>query len=601
MINIKLNKNSNIVVGSLRQSQLITTFGAGAMVDFVDHTVIISGIDNWDWANQDEYKIFNQSLQNLLGVQYFVKPKVSAKSAICDKGSADIPASVFPTMLYCPKCKSLTSASSITPDPKKHKFYCRKAGCPGKGKSQLVPSRFVLVCPNGHIEDFPYYWWVHNGPGEKKYKCNLKNPTIKMYYIRNRTDLDSLVLECECGAKRSMKNASGVNAFADYRCTGKRPWLGDSEECRAHDEHRYMQMRVRSESSVYFPCTVSALTIPPWSTKIAQEIQKLYALFGAEEDNEKFIVGNVKRKFPKVGEQLIKDIYRKIKDGKTHSTSMREIAENEYAAISCITDNDEDDFISHSEAVPEKYDHIIDKVVALDRLTVVTVMNGFKRLTAPESFADKSLSKITKEKRPHWLPGVELHGEGIFIEFNQDVLDDWARKNGARYDEMMSKFKASYFYNESNSNKTSPVYVFLHTFAHLFIRELSHLCGYSSASIRERIYSAYGGSERKMAGILVYTSTVDADGSLGGLVEQAKCVNMEKIITSMLNRGNWCSSDPVCYTSKDQGTLSLNYAACFACTLLPETSCEFANILLDRCAVCGSPENADLGVMNRKK
>ena len=122
MINAKLKKNEKVVVGSIRQSQLITTFGVGSMVDFVDHTVIMSGIDNWHWADQDEYKIFNQNLQNLLGVQYFVKPKLSEKTTMWDKGSADIPASIFPTMLYCPQCKSLVSASSVT--PKNNKFFC---------------------------------------------------------------------------------------------------------------------------------------------------------------------------------------------------------------------------------------------------------------------------------------------------------------------------------------------------------------------------------------------------------------------------------------------------------------------------------------------
>ncbi len=599
MINAKLKKNEKVVVGSIRQSQLITTFGVGSMVDFVDHTVIMSGIDNWHWADQDEYKIFNQNLQNLLGVQYFVKPKLSEKTTMWDKGSADIPASIFPTMLYCPQCKSLVSASSVT--PKNNKFFCHSEGCPGNGKSQLVPSRFVLVCPNGHIEDFPYDWWVHKGPGENKFDCTLPKPKIKMYYTRNRTDLDSLVLKCECGAVRSMKNASGVNAFAEYHCTGKRPWLGDSEKCNAHEEHQYMQMRVRSESSVFFSSTVSALTIPPWSTKIAQEIQKVYAFLGPDADNKDIVIRKVKSKFPNVQEDVILDIYDKVQTGKDKKTSMREIIEDEYVAISSVLGNGSDDFISHVEAVPDSYDHIIENVVALDRLTVVTAMNGFKRLTAPAGYGDKTLSKITNNPHSYWLPGIELRGEGIFIQFNQEIIDTWVHKNGSRYNDMRNKLAETYLSGEIREGRFSPQYVFLHTFSHLFIRELSHLCGYSAASIKERIYSTYNGSKRKMAGILVYTSTADADGSLGGLVEQAKTINMEKIINSMVERGKWCSADPVCYTSMDQGNLSLNYAACFACTLLPETSCEFFNVLLDRCAVCGSPENAELGLMNWSK
>ncbi len=203
------------------------------------------------------------------------------------------------------------------------------------------------------------------------------------------------------------------------------------------------------------------------------------------------------------------------------------------------------------------------------------------------------IAKIKKD----WLPGIEQKGEGIFIEFNQDILDCWTEKNGTRYKEMKQHLKESFFVNE----RFSPQYVFLHTFAHLFIRELSNLCGYSTASIKERIYSTYNGSDNRMCGILIYTSTADSDGSLGGLTEQAQTENFSRVLKSMIERGKWCSSDPVCYNSKEQGFMSLNYAACFACTLLPETSCEFRNALLDRCAVCGQPGDEELGLMNWRK
>lgn len=50
--------------------------------------------------------------------------------------------------------------------------------------------------------------------------------------------------------------------------------------------------------------------------------------------------------------------------------------------------------------------------------------------------------------------------------------------------------------------------------------------------------------------------------------------------------------------NQDQGFSSLNYAACHSCVLLPETSCEFRNVLLDRGAVVGRPENPKIGVIN---
>ena len=91
-----------------------------------------------------------------------------------------------------------------------------------------------------------------------------------------------------------------------------------------------------------------------------------------------------------------------------------------------------------------------------------------------------------------------------------------------------------------------------------------------------------------MAGILLYTSSSDADGSLGGLVRNGFPETFESVFQNMLEAASWCSSDPICIESTAQGYDSLNYAACHACTLLPETSCEKRNCLLDRGAVVGS-------------
>ena len=141
----------------------------------------------------------------------------------------------------------------------------------------------------------------------------------------------------------------------------------------------------------------------------------------------------------------------------------------------------------------------------------------------------------------------------------------------------------------------SPRYVLLHTLAHLLIRQLSIECGYSGASIKERIYSTYPESATAMSGILLYTSSSDSDGSLGGLVRKGLPEPFEMICRNMLQEASWCSSDPICIESKAQGFDSLNYAACHACTLLPETSCEMRNCLLDRAAVTGTLEDRNIG------
>lgn len=585
-------KGSKEVVGSIRQSQAITTFGVGAMVDFVNQTAMISGLDKWNWSGDSRYQIHNQNLENLLRVDFFVTPKWSVKERMWDEPSADLPATVFPKWLYNPVCKKLVKASRNI--YKKGKFVCYCETC--KGRNRFLPSRFVLVCPKGHIEDFPYSWWVHRGE-----KCTQEKPVLRMYYAGDRTDMDSLIVECSCGLKRSLKGASAKDAFAGYRCSGNRPWLGDHEECDAFERGESMQFRIRNESSVYFPITVSALTIPPWSSKIAKELQKHLTCYTPDESGKEGLAKLVASKFQGVEPNVVLDMINSmLVDRKTNrGIRMQDIMQDEYKAIvtPAVTD-DSDDFISHEEEVPEGFDHIIERVIAVERLTVVTAMIGFTRLKSASGISDPHICKISQQPK-NWYPGIEQRGEGIFIQFNQTLLDKWTSKNGRRYADMERNLKASDF--AKDFDRFSPQYVFLHTFAHLFIRELSMQCGYSAASLRERIYSTYQNSERKMAGILIYTSTSDADGSLGGLTEQAKTIRFEKIVQSMIERGKWCSSDPVCYLSKEQGFMSLNYAACFACTLLPETSCEFYNALLDRCSVCGSPEDERIGVMNWKK
>ncbi len=581
-------KNEKTVVGKVRQSQAITTFGIGSMVDFIDHTVMIRGLDDWDWWREDAFRIHNASLESLLGVQYFVKPKTSVKEFVWQKDRPDIPAEIFPKWLYCPHCRSLQKASKKNFD--RGKFKCYSQTC--KGKSFLLPSRFVLVCPNGHIEDLPYHWWVHEAQGKT---CNCENPSFRMYYVGNKTDMDSLYLECtSCGTRRSMKGISSRTAFSKYPCTGQRPWLGDRVECRAGEEKRFMQMRIRNESSVYFPCTVSALTIPPWSSKVAKELSKYLGVMKLDESNKKLIVELVRSKFPHMDSADIRGVLEKLIDCSGDKGSMQEIMEDEYGAIlSGGGGMESDDFATCDEDVPEALSHIIERVIAVERLTEITAMVGFSRLTSNYGVNDPNLAPISKTQK-EWLPGIEQKGEGIFLKFNQKILAKWAKKYEKYYGEMGQRLEDSLFINE----RFSPQYVFLHTFSHLFIRELSNMCGYSAASIKERIYSTYQGAAKEMAGILIYTSTSDSDGSLGGLTEQAKPCNFDRLLRSMLERAKWCSSDPVCFSSKEQGFMSLNYAACFACTLLPETSCEFRNALLDRCSVVGRPDDEALGLMN---
>ena len=135
--------------------------------------------------------------------------------------------------------------------------------------------------------------------------------------------------------------------------------------------------------------------------------------------------------------------------------------------------------------------------------------------------------------------------------------------------------------------------VLIHSFAHLLIRQLSYDSGYDSSSISERIYASSGTDG--MAGLLLYTASGDSEGTLGGLVRQGRAEYLPSTIKAALQNALYCSSDPLCIESTGQGLNSLNLAACHSCTLLPETSCEMSNMLLDRALVVGTPDDQNLG------
>jgi hypothetical protein len=125
--------------------------------------------------------------------------------------------------------------------------------------------------------------------------------------------------------------------------------------------------------------------------------------------------------------------------------------------------------------------------------------------------------------------------------------------------------------------------VLVHTLAHVLIDQWSLECGYPAASLRERLYV-----NDEMAALLIYTATSDSAGSLGGVVGMAKGGKFARSFNLALERATWCSNDPLCMESGATGVNARNLGACHACVLLPETSCELENSLLDRGLLIGT-------------
>jgi len=228
-----------------------------------------------------------------------------------------------------------------------------------------------------------------------------------------------------------------------------------------------------------------------------------------------------------------------------------------------------------------------DGIFLVDRLREVRVLEGFQRLDTTGKMVFPNLGT----ERPTWLPATEVFGEGIFLQFGEQALSRW---QDSQMEALLRRLRPiEHGLGETDAfNKRFAVrvpllarFMVVHTFAHLMIRQLCYECGYSGASLRERLYVF---PER--AGVLIYTADGDSEGSLGGLVRQGEPDRLHDTVRAALQRAEWCSNDHICSELPNHGPSRTNRAACHACVLVSETSCTEMNGLLDRRLVIGDRE-----------
>ena len=589
------------IVGEIRKSQSITTYGPGALIDFPRMSGIIYGIDDWESTlgkfRFEKMKIHERNLEKLLGKKFFIQPQMMDEKGFV----SGISIGRFPEYCYCPECGALDRYYKIEKKPNNSTKYNRDSYCgmcsQSKGRNvKLIPSRFVISCKHGHMNDFPYEWWVHRKSG----RCS--NPKLSIEISKRTSSLDGITVKCQCGASETLEGVMDRGALHQLRCFGEMPWLGKKEDYRGwysehSDEACEEELRVlqRGANNVYYPCVISALTIPPFSSRIQRilgsDIEKLSDYYKMPDDlkrnNLKYYFESHQSRLRCDWNQFNQELKHALGITDAGYRTMRDLMRGEYDAL-CDEDCDDPDFLTIETDVPEELSAYFEQIKIIGRLREVQVLQGFKRISQDES----NMAPLSKKPLP-WLPGNELYGEGIFIRFNESKVHEWEYKNAKRYKALVKRAENNFIARDRISEGNLR-YILLHTTAHLLIRELTLQCGYTSASIKEKIYSS-DSIEKPMCGILIYTASSDSDGSLGGLARQGVTEKVRDTVFSMLENASWCSNDPVCIDSRSQGYAALNYAACHACSLLPETSCECGNLLLDRGAIIGTSENPSAG------
>lgn len=604
----------------IRRGHLISPFGIGSLVDFRnDESLMTAGLDEWPFAMDEcpaDWLVLEERLQARLDVSHFrLPPEYREPARDVQLANQYIPFVRFPRWHYCPR----RGAMELLP------LYGGRMKCPCRPgldceslpewkRPYLIPIRFIAVCPKGHIEDFPFMRWVH--------RDSAWDHTHKLRLLAGRSSasLSGIKVVCSCGKTETMTGSFNFDAEKGgalhkigYDCSGNMPWLGKINN-RSGQCGEFLRVVQRGASNVYFPLTMSSIYLPLWGEQTSQVINKI---LDDPRVWDKLIAGLVDGKYIQAERcEMVASIYQ------VDQSELREAAQRKLDGTAALVDasnRSEEQFrrqeyealrtgrggkttdlmveVCDFESYETDFRDIFQTVCLVKKLRETRVLVSFSRLLPVEDPGSTDLLPVAENDSIKWLPAVVVYGEGIFLEFNLQKLNTWSKKAEVknRISTLNEQFNRCRLERGLNEVKITPKYVFLHTFAHALIGQLSFDCGYGNASLRERIYCESDDPDLPMQGLLIYTASGDSEGTMGGLVRQGEPSRLNTIIRRAIRRAQWCSSDPVCIESEGQGNDNANMGACHGCVLLPETSCEAGNRLLDRGLLVGVPRAPEVG------
>lgn len=597
--------------GRMTRSQSVSTFGVGAIFELrfssnneqVLNSVIIAGLD--EWPEDACLPIDEPVLQRALGVSHFRLSPPAPDNNRSPDSSECIPAFRFPIWMVCSECQALGTAPRQFDDRRSSKPQCRSEGCSGRG----IPARLVTSCfakdPDGrnhpgHIDEFPWNLWAHKA-GQK-----CEKPKLELRATGSSAGLSGLRVGCKvCGAGESLAGVFSEHALSHLTCQGKRPWLNDKEGC-----DRPIRALMRGASNIYFPIVASAITIPPYSEKLRSTLTRKYDVIKSLKHYPLDVLLGVVMNDPKLkknySKEQVMDALVQLRDADAAQMPMTEseqkAAERRALSVGSGGNGDDDQFkvkLIAPDCYPDsRFREFIDCLAQADRLREVRALRGFSRVLPVTSGDPYVMQCAPLSRQPtDWLPALEVNGEGIYFELSPYELSLWRARESVkqRHKRIEERWQASDF---RDSDCPPAEFVLVHTLAHMLINQLSLECGYGSASLRERLYVKAGMDG--WAGALIYTAVPGADGTLGGLVSQGTPGKFFATLERSVEESMWCSSDPLCIDLEGQGAEALNQAACHACCLVSETSCEQGNSLLDRAYICGTDDEKDLSFFDAR-
>lgn len=593
------------VAGGIRRSQVIYA-GIGGIVDLPGLSVMVRGLGSWrkDACPEVEEPRLLAAVQGFLGPQVQqLRESPSAPDSARERfptAEAGVPITPFPQWVRCPLCDALAPLQSGLFDLRREPYQPDRlryvhSGCPKRRTRResampgAVPARFVLACTAGHLEDFPWLDYVHGGE-----RCD--QPTLRLFELGVSGEAVDVMVKCErCGRSRSMGDAFS-KAGREFPCGGFHPHLGSRSECSVGTAQTILVGATNS----YFPITFSVVSLPRGAGDLAELVSTHWDVLRDVESPAVLSFLRKQGQLSEFVEQSDETLMEAIETYRTAKGSQaapaREIKRAEWDVLTGWTSLNSSMLKTRRIEPPPGFEDWIESVLLVERFTEVRALVGFTRIESTgdvleiDSLPRDRLGPLARTA-PSWVPAVRFRGEGVFLQFRESRLAGWELSATVRARQSSLRQAYQNWCTERPWLTAPPPFLgarihLLHTISHSVLREFGIQCGYGSASLRERLYCAPAEHPQgPMAGIFIGTASPDSEGTLGGLVSLGEPARLRHLLLGALERMAICSSDPICAHYQPESQSNLRGAACHACSLAPESSCELSNRFLDRSLV----------------
>lgn len=606
----------------LRLSQLITTFGPGAMVDLPTRSVIVGGLERWDMRDGGWKTINEPRISQMLEVQLRGQKRLADDQRLTlrtppldpqipGREPPGIDATIFP-------CWFVTESQVQTPTGRRRRLVPwtqldiaggrRQFTMDDGKKSEITPIRFVAACEKGHIQDIDWAFEVHRGK-----RCG---EALFLEEQGTTGDPRNTRIVCGCNASLSLSEAQIPERFGS--CRGKQPWLSEDDPEGCTKKLRFL---TRTATNAYFSQVLTVISLPSAEDELTRQIDRNADAFGDLDgiDELKVVLKSNPGAKAAVDGYAIDAVWAKIAGRKTRAAQNLD-KKPRYAEFDLLASGtrligeDGPSAELHAETLERSEwgdaDRVyapIHSVVAVHRLREVSCLYGFTRFEAAPATIDGDLEEVflavdgaALTSDLSWLPAVEQFGEGMFLRFDPQALARWyaapaVRARDADLRAAFDSWAATRFEARKPPAYPGATYTLLHSFSHALMAEIALDCGYPASALKERIYALIDEVGRAGAdessgsgrfGILIYTAAAGSQGTLGGLI--GVIPRLAVIIARTIERLTLCSNDPICADHQPKSHIddrALHGAACHSCLLIAETSCEHRNLHLDRALV----------------